>query len=133
MQPSLPGEPEDRNIKAADLADSADIAKIVDTAALRTDARQHPRQIPLILRSRATSSGCRFFSGTMAVPGFVASAGATSVRDDGLDRAERDKHGGRPRRILATLRHRGIGVPNRKFVCDCQRRRLVGFERNLLR
>src|ERR1700722_1679586 len=48
MQPSLPAEPGDRNIKAADLADSADIAKIVDTAALRTDARQHPRQIPLI-------------------------------------------------------------------------------------
>jgi hypothetical protein len=29
MQPSLPGEPADRNIKAADIADSAEIAKIV--------------------------------------------------------------------------------------------------------
>src|ERR1700681_3158672 len=73
MQSSLPAEPIDRNIKAVDLADSAEIAKIVATTALGMDARQHPRQIPLILRSRATSSGCRFFSGTMAEPGFVAS------------------------------------------------------------
>jgi hypothetical protein len=29
MQSSLPGEPADRNIKAADIADSAEIAKIV--------------------------------------------------------------------------------------------------------
>src|ERR1700689_4375895 len=32
----------------ADVAEIGDIAKIVDTTALRTDARQHPRQIPLI-------------------------------------------------------------------------------------
>jgi hypothetical protein len=29
MQPSLPAEPGDRNIKAADIADSVDVAKIV--------------------------------------------------------------------------------------------------------
>ena len=29
MQPSLPGEPTDRNIKAVDIVDSAEIAKIV--------------------------------------------------------------------------------------------------------
>jgi hypothetical protein len=44
MQSSLLVEPADRNIKAADIADSAEIAKIVEIAALRMDARQHPRQ-----------------------------------------------------------------------------------------
>ena len=101
MQSLLPAEPGNRNIKAVDLADSAEIAKIVETTALGMDARQHPRQIPLILRSRATSSGCRFFSGTMAVPGFVASARVAvgclrrammRPSNDGLGRAERDHH-----------------------------------------
>jgi hypothetical protein len=32
MQPSLPAEPADRNIKAADLAVSAETAKFVETA-----------------------------------------------------------------------------------------------------
>ena len=65
MQSSLLAEPGDRNIKAADIADSADVAKIVEITALPMDARQHPRQMPLILRSRATSAGSRFFSGGM--------------------------------------------------------------------
>jgi hypothetical protein len=34
MQSSLPVEPTDRNIKTADIVDSAEIAKIVETAAL---------------------------------------------------------------------------------------------------
>jgi hypothetical protein len=34
MQTSLPPEPGDRNIKAADVADSVEIAKIVEIAAL---------------------------------------------------------------------------------------------------
>jgi hypothetical protein len=62
MQSSLLAEPADRNIKAADIADSADVAKIVETTALRMDGRQHPRQIPLILRSRATAAGSLLFS-----------------------------------------------------------------------
>jgi hypothetical protein len=33
MQPSLPAEPGDRNIKTADIADTGDIAKIVEIAA----------------------------------------------------------------------------------------------------
>src|ERR1700693_2158581 len=37
MQSSLPAEPIDRNIKAADVAEIGDIAKIVETAT-RTDA-----------------------------------------------------------------------------------------------
>jgi hypothetical protein len=32
MQPSLPAGPGDRNIKAADIADSAEVAKIVEIA-----------------------------------------------------------------------------------------------------
>jgi hypothetical protein len=31
MQPSLPGEPADRNIKTADVAASAEVAKLVGT------------------------------------------------------------------------------------------------------
>jgi hypothetical protein len=86
MQSSLLAEPGDRNIKAADIADSAEvakiveIAKIVETAALRMDARQHPRQIPLILRSRATSAGSRFFSGGMLAPFAAAGAVLFGVR-----------------------------------------------------
>jgi hypothetical protein len=45
MQSSLPVEPGNRNIKAADIAEIGDIAKIVETTALRMDARQHPRQM----------------------------------------------------------------------------------------
>jgi hypothetical protein len=43
MQSSLPEEPTDRNIKAVDLADSAEIAKIVETAT-QTKVRQAMRQ-----------------------------------------------------------------------------------------
>jgi len=32
----------------------------------------------------------------------------------------------------ARLRHMGVRISNRKFVCRRQRRKLVGFERNLL-
>jgi hypothetical protein len=77
MQSSLLAEPIDRNIKAADVAEIGDIAKIVETTALRMDARQHPRQMPLILRSRATSAGSRFFSGGMFTR--FAAAGAVFV------------------------------------------------------
>jgi hypothetical protein len=43
MQSSLPAEPGNRNIKAADIADSADVAKIVETAA-QTDAQSTTRE-----------------------------------------------------------------------------------------
>jgi hypothetical protein len=59
-------------------------------------------------------------------------AGMMCPSDNGVGRAERDKHGRRPRRILATLRHMGVRVSHRKFVCHRQRRELVGFERNFL-
>jgi len=42
MQSSLPAEPGNRNIKAVDLADSAEIAKIVGTAN-QTDAQSATR------------------------------------------------------------------------------------------
>jgi hypothetical protein len=96
------------------------------------------RQIPLILRSRATSSACRFFwdyGGT----GLCGQRRCGCLRcammrtsNDGLGRAERDNHGRRPRRNLATLRRMGVRVPNRKFVRHRQRRKLVGFECNFL-
>jgi hypothetical protein len=38
MQPSLPAEATDRNIKAADIADSVEVAKIVEAAA-QTDSQ----------------------------------------------------------------------------------------------
>jgi len=54
MQASLPAEATARNIEAADIAVSAEVAKVVETTALQKDARQHPRLMPLILRSRET-------------------------------------------------------------------------------
>jgi hypothetical protein len=45
MQSSLPVEPGDRNIKAADVAEIGDIAKIVETA---TQTDEHDAGMPLV-------------------------------------------------------------------------------------
>jgi hypothetical protein len=47
MQSSLPAEPIDRNIKAVDVAEIGDIAKIVETA-IRTDAQSTTWGMPRV-------------------------------------------------------------------------------------
>ena len=73
MQASLPAEATDRNIEAADIADTAEVAKIVETTALRKDARQHPcayrKSSPSILvmqstQDRTAQNAPRYLGGT---------------------------------------------------------------------
>src|SRR5450631_3470215 len=107
MQASLPVEPADRNIKAVDIADSGEVAKIVEAAA-QTELRarlQVPAPSANALAPAIESEVRGIAVLLLGICRRLAFRHAMMrLSDDGVGRAERDHHDRRSRNRSHAIR-----------------------------